>query len=129
MNVLVQNTNEQSWTPGTIKEKCNEPRSYVVEMSNGSVLRRNRRFLKELSPDACKKFNFSKNYVMDNQTCNAQPDVEYRADDNIKMQFQPESTDVFYENQTRVNSPVQHAVIPHRTTRSIRKPSRLVEEC
>ena len=50
MKVLVQRFDDQSWEPAIIKEKRSEPRSYIVELSNGSKVRRNRRFLKEIRP-------------------------------------------------------------------------------
>ena len=73
--VLVQKPNEATWVPGCIKEKCSEPRSYLVEMPNGNVLRRNRKFFKELSPNASKKFKF----------CNE----SYSSDDCIENDKQP----------------------------------------
>jgi hypothetical protein len=44
--VLVQNVGENVWTTGKIQGKCEEPRSYNVELDNGSQIRRNRRFIK-----------------------------------------------------------------------------------
>ena len=36
-----------SWEPGRIVEQCQQPRSYQVESASGSVLRRNRRDIRE----------------------------------------------------------------------------------
>ena len=37
----------KTWFRGTVREKCAEPRSYVVETAGGSMLRRNRCQLRE----------------------------------------------------------------------------------
>ncbi len=47
--VLVQDTDSKKWEPGTITMVCKEPRSYEVSTPNGSVRRRNRIHLRELS--------------------------------------------------------------------------------
>jgi len=41
--VTVQNHVSKRWSPAVVKSVCPEPRSYIVEAENGSVLRRNRR--------------------------------------------------------------------------------------
>ena len=46
------------WVPGIVKQKCDEPRSYTVQTPNGRVVRRNRKFLQELSPEAANKLSF-----------------------------------------------------------------------
>lgn len=48
-----------TWYPGTVKAVCKEPQSYIISTPNGSDIRRNRRFLQEISPEACKKLGFS----------------------------------------------------------------------
>ena len=40
-------TLDHGWLPAGVREKCTEPRSYPVETSDGAMLRRNRRFLRE----------------------------------------------------------------------------------
>ena len=60
MKVLVQEG--KNWFPATIQCQADEPRSYVLMTPNGYEIRRNRRFLKELSTCASNKFNFH-NYV------------------------------------------------------------------
>ena len=57
MRVMVQKDNRKGWLP-VIHGKCDEPRSYLVQTPNGYVVRRNRRFLSEISPNAARKFNF-----------------------------------------------------------------------
>ena len=47
--VGLQNPQSLRWTKGRIIDKCPEPRSYVVQTADGSSLRRNQRFLKDLN--------------------------------------------------------------------------------
>lgn len=46
-NVMVRDTEHNTWQPAIVKEKCAEPRLYWVQTSNGNVLRRNRYHLRE----------------------------------------------------------------------------------
>ena len=48
--VSIQDPTSGRWTPATVKEKCLEPRSYVVHTPNGSILRRNRVHIRDLEP-------------------------------------------------------------------------------
>ncbi|KAK7115919.1 hypothetical protein V1264_001703 [Littorina saxatilis] len=48
--VQVQLAKGSEWQPATITAQSSEPRSFVVETSNGSTYRRNRRFLKKTTP-------------------------------------------------------------------------------
>ena len=41
-NVRIQTLPSSLWSPAVVREKCQEPRSYVVETQNGRVLQRNR---------------------------------------------------------------------------------------
>ena len=47
--VGLQDPKTLKWMPGRIVDKCDEPRSYIVQTPNGSRLRRNQRFLKDLA--------------------------------------------------------------------------------
>ena len=49
-SVRVQDPNSKLWSPATIQAKCSEPRSYLVEKPNGSVLRRNSQFVHSHEP-------------------------------------------------------------------------------
>lgn len=46
--VLMQEE-DGTWSPATVLEKRNEPRSYIVRSPNGGVYRRNRRHLRDIS--------------------------------------------------------------------------------
>ena len=57
--VRILHHQRNTWCPGKIVSKCNEPRSYVVETSNGTRLRRNRAHLRELVASPAKTVRFS----------------------------------------------------------------------
>ena len=57
--VRILHHQRKTWCPGKIVSKCNEPRSYVVETSNGTRLRRNRAHLRELVASPAKTVRFS----------------------------------------------------------------------
>ncbi|XP_038061713.1 uncharacterized protein K02A2.6-like [Patiria miniata] len=48
--VRVQDPRTGLWTPAQIKQRCEEPRSYVIVTPNGRELRRNRRHLRDIEP-------------------------------------------------------------------------------
>ena len=43
----LQEQDTRKWTPAIVRQACTEPRSYIIEIPTGQVLRRNRRHLKE----------------------------------------------------------------------------------
>ena len=62
------------WEPGRIVEQCQQPRSYKVESASGSVLRRNRRDIREtaekqgfLSSDDDRQRNFRETAADDDE--------------------------------------------------------------
>lgn len=128
MKVVVQKPNEQSWLPGIIKEKCVEPRSYVVKMSNGSELRRNRRFLKELSSDASSNFEFDKGSLYDDDFNDSLPVSNFREGFDSKPSVVSFS-DHADLTHVRNDVPVKDAFNSRRSARNIKKPSRLIEQC
>ncbi|KAK7079956.1 putative imidazolonepropionase [Halocaridina rubra] len=96
MKALVQNSNERSWVPGVFKQKCNEPRSYLVEMSKGNLLRRN----------GSKKFNFTNNNDSGNDASVLQPTVE--------TSVQPGGTETSLKDQTNLTYVRKHLFYNHR---------------
>ena len=132
MKVLVQRFDDQSWEPAIIKEKCSEPRSYIVELSNGSKVRRNRRFLKEISPNASSKLCFDKSILHSNDTPVSQ-NVEQSAEDNTSTS-EPSSPEVTFKDKAnltyvRNDVPVETAFSPRKSERTVKKPFRLIEQC
>ena len=119
------------WLPGVIHGKCDEPRSYLVQTPNGSVVHRNRRFLSEISPNAAQKFNFRE----ENPELICEPAVAASSktgigDRNSKMS--KPSKQVHFDTETskpqRVELPVT-ANVPRPSTREGTKPLRLIEQC
>ncbi len=53
--VRIQDQNSGNWTPAKVTQKCSEPRSYVVKTPSGSILRRNRKHIREVEPSSAKK--------------------------------------------------------------------------
>ena len=47
--VQVQDQDMRRWTPAVVRQACTELHSYIVETPSGQVLRRNRRYLKEVA--------------------------------------------------------------------------------
>ena len=103
MKVLVQDTEKSVWNPGTVKEVCQEPRSYVIETPNGGIVRRNRRFLKEIGTKATENLSFDNN--LDDPPAPKVPDDTIP----VELSSQPE--------------PIR------RSSRTAAKPKRYIEEC
>ena len=47
--VRILDKTTKTWCPGTVVEKCQEPRSYIVETPNGTRVRRNRSHLRDMT--------------------------------------------------------------------------------
>lgn len=45
--VTVQNTKSRQWELGEIEKKLEQPRSYIIQLTNGQIIRRNARDIKE----------------------------------------------------------------------------------
>ena len=103
VKVMMQDPEKSVWNPGTIKEVCPEPRSYLVQTPNGGILRRNRRFLKEISQKPNEKLTFR-----ENMSDIADPDVTGSQVDNA---------------EPTVGESVR------RSSRTVVKPKRYIEEC
>ena len=101
-------------------------------MSNGSTIRRNRRFIKELSPSASSKLCFNNDSMNQNDDFVFQPSSDCRKDniDNTK----PSPPEVAFKDQADVtyvrnDVPVREAFSPRKSTRAVKKPCRLIEHC
>ena len=128
---MVQKDNRKGWLPGVIHGKCDEPRSYVVQTPNCSVVRRNRRFLSEISPNAARKFNFRQ----ENPELIYEPAVVASSKTDIgdrNSKTSKASKQVHFDTETskpqRVELPVT-ANVPRRSTHEGTKPLRLIEQC
>ncbi|XP_033117255.1 uncharacterized protein K02A2.6-like [Anneissia japonica] len=52
-NVRLLDKSTKEWKPAKVVEKCTAPRSYIVQVENGNLLRRNRRHLRR----SCQKYD------------------------------------------------------------------------
>ena len=118
--VRILNKINKTWYPGTIIDKCDEPRSYLVETPNGTRLRRNRSHLREiiiprrlLSSEA----TTSPGYVSDNQPS--------RHMDNSQNDFS--NLDIHQKNPDTNQSTETNQTVPRRSGRITRIPSRYQE--
>jgi len=117
MKVMLQEG--KTWTPGTIVEKCNEPRSYVVQSPNGSTYRRNRRFIKELGPRTFQESNTFETPSVTPEVTADQPTTPRRITPQATADKQTAPRRVRFQTETDTR------VRPPRVTR---KPQRLIEE-
>ena len=133
MKVLVQDG--KTWFPATIKFKNHEPRSYTLVTPNGSEIRRNRKFLKELSTQASQKFTFrspSDDCSADNDDCSADNSVIPNSSRTYPKSVSSDEQENITHNMPAKESPVQNSSSKHpavitpreRPRRNITKPSR-----
>ena len=55
MRVMYQESQGSKWEPAIVVGEAEEPRSYLLKNSSGGIVRRNRRFIKQVSPELAKK--------------------------------------------------------------------------
>ena len=130
MKVLVQDG--KTWFPATIKSKNEEPRSYTLITPNGYEIRRNRKFLKDLSVKASQKFTFRSlpdDFKADNPIVPASP---RKGTKSVSFNEQKNVTRIIPSEESPLpNSPGRHpAVTPprERPRRNIIKPIRYRED-
>jgi hypothetical protein len=49
-SVMIQHPCNLTWKPGIVASTCEEPRSYIIQTTDGERYRRNRRFLRSIPP-------------------------------------------------------------------------------
>lgn len=69
------------WSPGFIKSTCQEPRSYMVQLPSGSILRRNRRHILNI-PQTHKAVTFAEDTDQEDQDTAQVPDDNHVAAEN-----------------------------------------------
>ena len=126
--VGLQDPKMLKWTPAKIIEKCEEPRAYIVKTPNGSCLRRNQRFLKDLSKP---RIGQSPSVGQDIATLPISDSDESQTTETIKTpvelspsQKSPKKSPV--DKHVSFTEPV--STPKTRPSRIIRKPRRLIEE-
>ena len=107
--VGVQNPQNLRWSTGYVINPCeNEPRSYVVKCADGSVIRRNRRFLRDLPP--------VQSITRANTVHSDVPSIPANETDNVDVS----------SSEQRQSS--EDAESSRRSKRNIKKPDRLIEK-
>ena len=77
--VRILNKETHLWSPGEIVTKCAEPRSYIVQTSNGTVLRRTRAHLRGLQAEN----------ILNEATEHTRRRVTFREDNTDEQQVAP----------------------------------------
>ncbi|KAK7868242.1 hypothetical protein R5R35_000643 [Gryllus longicercus] len=118
--VLLQ-TDKRNWKPGVVRETMSRPRSYKVELESGSVLERNRRFLRKDSAVVVDKNRY--NDISENNVDNEE-NVEI--DDSVSSPTSEANVKVD-KVITNDNSPnnvnAENIVVDHSNERNIVKSS------
>ena len=71
--VAVYNPSSKTWTTAEVKDKLDEPRSYVVKTTNGSELRRNRIHLKPVAEEQTAKQTSSEEMPVPRESTPSKP--------------------------------------------------------
>lgn len=122
MKVLVQDG--KSWFPATVKDKTDEPRSYKLVTPNGYEIRRNRKFLRELSENASRKFQFTAHQMPDDHTPLV-PEVHNTPTKSVSFEGDENISHVIPETPAQPTRPRLLPASPSkRPTRNIQKPIR-----
>lgn len=118
--VAVQDTNTKLWSPAKVIKASNEPRSFIMETPSGTMLRRNRKHLKDSGRRTSKTMNNDREYDYDEEedTTNTQSP----ASNNHEIPTTPTP-----DNATEVLK--GQIAKPHtRSGRTIKPPKRYIEE-
>lgn len=113
-HVTVLNKDRGTWHPAIVMQKCNEPRSYIVQTPNGSKIRRCRSHLRELyTPQMEKSIK---------KVCFAEPQVK---EETRKSDSEPAGTPSTKPCETHTNREEAKNLEPVRTryARAITKPA------
>ena len=111
--VRILNKETYHWSPGEIVAKCTEPRSYIVQTPNGTMLRRTRSHLRELQAEN----------IISEATEHTRRRVTFREDNTDEQQMAPPVTTSGEPPDEAM--PLSPAI--RRSGRMIRKPSRFQE--
>ncbi|KAK7093532.1 hypothetical protein V1264_007265 [Littorina saxatilis] len=119
--VMMQKEEGGKWTPATVIQPSNEPRSYVVQSPNGATYRRNRRHLMNLQKPTERHVRFyDKPEIIETRTPPPISTTPEQNDDHIQPAAKPP-----YITQPVVEAPTPSPY--QRPQRSIKKPERLIE--
>ena len=88
--VRILDKTSKTWCPGTVLEKCQEPRSYLVETPNGTRVRRNRSHLRDMTVQT-RSVSFADEEVNDHPNSHAEHSPPHSTDNETRL-MQNEST-------------------------------------
>ena len=88
--VRILDKTSKTWCPGTVLEKCQEPRSYLVETPNGTRVRRNRSHLRDMTIQT-RSVSFADEEVNDHPNSHAEHSPPHSTDNETRL-MQNEST-------------------------------------
>lgn len=130
MKVLVQDG--KKWFPATIKSKNPEPRSYTIITPNGNEIRRNRKFLKELTKNASQQFTFRSLPVDDPVVQSTVPEERRTSPKSVSFDERRNLINIIPATESSVPaSPMKHSSATDqrgRPKRNIVKPIRYRED-
>ena len=72
------------WSPAVVHERCQEPRSYVLETPNGRMLRRNGRHIQEAEP-AKKAVRFGCESPNTQHVLRTAPNIEHNSQQSLTV--------------------------------------------
>ena len=122
-SVSLQDQESGRWIPAVVKDKCMEPRSYLVVTPNGKTLRRNRSHLRSLAP-AKKKVRFDDDKRIATQGTSKEQNCA--KSDVAQTQSSHGQTELVTDSS--VNKDKNSDLVYHtRSGRAVRKPPRLIE--
>ena len=122
---MLQSTNDLSWKPATVVSPTKEPRSYMVQTTEGARYRRNRKFLRKIT-------KLPPNIPNDLEDVNTTPTVVVNDSQNQEtvlpkshMDKTPSSNDT--KKCVTIKDNPEHSEL-RRSSRISRAPQRLITE-
>ena len=121
--VRILDKTSKTWCPGTVLEKCQEPRSYLVETPNGTRVRRNRSHLRDMTIQT-RSVSFADEEVNDHPNSHAEHSPPHSTDNETRL-MQNESTPNAGERRIPcTDNQTVDGDVRRKSCRAIRRPQR-----
>ena len=121
--VRILDKTSKTWCPGTVLEKCQEPRSYLVETPNGTRVRRNRSHLRDMTVQT-RSVSFADEEVNDHPNSHAEHYPPHSTDNETRL-MQNESTPNAGERRIPcTGNQTVDGDVRRKSCRAIRRPQR-----
>ena len=91
--VRILDKTSKTWCPGTVLEKCQEPRSYLVETPNGTRVRRNRSHLRDMTVQT-RSVSFADEEVNDHPNSHTEHSPPHSTDNDTRFMQNESSPNV-----------------------------------